>query len=53
MYAHAVVDIFGDVCTYGFLYSVGQVAGPGIGPGSVHKDIKCKKSPKSPAFVTL
>ena len=27
----------GDVCTYGFLYSAGQVVGPGNRPASVQK----------------
>ena len=27
----------GDVCTFGFLYSGGPVAGPGDGPGGVQK----------------
>ena len=33
----SVVGNFGDVCTLGFLYSDGQVAGPGGGPGGVQK----------------
>ena len=40
------------VCTFGFLYSVGQLARPGDGPGGVQKAIS-RKWPKSPGFASL
>ena len=34
----------GDVCTFGFLYTARQVAGPGDGPGSIQKAKSAKNA---------
>ena len=45
--------IFGDVCTCAILYSVGQVARPGDGPGPVQKAISAKNDRNHRALPPL
>ena len=45
--------ICGDVSTFGFLYSVGQVARPGDGPGGVQKAKSAKNDRNHRALPLL
>ena len=44
---------WGDVCTFRFLYSDGQVARPGDGPGGIQKAKNAKNDRNHPGLPSI